>query len=292
MKRHGPCPACGGKDRYRFHNRLGRGDFYCNGCGAGSGFDLLMRVHGWDFHTALTRVSDAAGLRDAPMLTPLRSQSTLSPGTELARPTMRVLQIWRESCEVCDCADAIEYLASRQLWPLPPGCTLKAHPSAEYFESGRRIGRFAALIAAARDQSGELVTVHVTYLHKGRKLAEHEPRKILSPLTGRIGCAIRLQRVDGDALGVGEGIETCLAAAALHGVPVWAALNTSLLAKFEPPPGVKRLVVFADRDIPGLGAAARLMEHLQGKVALEVRTPAAPAGDWADVLAARYREAA
>ena len=47
--RHGPCPSCGGKDRYRFDNKNGRGGFYCNGCGPGDGFTLLKRVHGWDF---------------------------------------------------------------------------------------------------------------------------------------------------------------------------------------------------------------------------------------------------
>src|SRR5580704_13513853 len=61
--RHGPCPACGGKDRYRFDNRRGRGDFYCNGCGPGDGFELLRRVYGWDFRTARERVLQASGLR-------------------------------------------------------------------------------------------------------------------------------------------------------------------------------------------------------------------------------------
>jgi putative DNA primase/helicase len=292
VKRHGPCPACGGKDRYRFDNRSGRGDFFCSGCGPGDGFALLMRVHGWDFRTAFARVMDAADLRHTATVTPVRSLPTPACNPESARPTERVLRLWRESCEVCDCADAIEYLASRRLWPLPTGCTLRAHLSTEYFEGGQRVGRFAALVGDVRDEAGDLVTVHVTYLHKGRKLAERESRKILSPLTGRTGCAIRLQRPCGDSLGIGEGIETCLAAAALHGIPTWSALNTSLLAKFEPPPGIKRLMVFADRDIPGLDAAARLMVRLQGKVTLEVRTPVPPAGDWADVLAARYQEAA
>ncbi len=62
--KHGPCPACGGSDRYRFDNRHGRGGFYCNQCGAGDGFELLQRVHGWDFKTARDRVAEIAGLGD------------------------------------------------------------------------------------------------------------------------------------------------------------------------------------------------------------------------------------
>jgi putative DNA primase/helicase len=31
--RHGPCPLCGGKDRFRFDDRDGSGSYYCNQCG-------------------------------------------------------------------------------------------------------------------------------------------------------------------------------------------------------------------------------------------------------------------
>jgi hypothetical protein len=31
---HGPCPMCGGKDRFRFDDKDGKGTFFCNGCGA------------------------------------------------------------------------------------------------------------------------------------------------------------------------------------------------------------------------------------------------------------------
>jgi putative DNA primase/helicase len=32
--KHGPCPMCGGKDRFRFDDKDGKGTFFCNGCGA------------------------------------------------------------------------------------------------------------------------------------------------------------------------------------------------------------------------------------------------------------------
>jgi putative DNA primase/helicase len=130
------------------------------------------------------------------------------------------------------------------------------------------------------------VTAHVTYLQNGRKLSDHEPRKILTKLEGRTGCAVRLMPLRGDLLGIGEGLETMLAAHRLHGIPTWSALNTALLAKFEPPESVRALIVFADRDIAGLEAACRLFERLQGRVHLELRVPSAPAKDWNDVLLA------
>jgi hypothetical protein len=38
---HGPCPICGGKDRFRFDDRDGSGSYYCNQCGPGPGLVLI-----------------------------------------------------------------------------------------------------------------------------------------------------------------------------------------------------------------------------------------------------------
>jgi putative DNA primase/helicase len=287
LNRHGPCPICGGKDRYRFDNKNGRGSYYCNGCGAGDGFKLLTKVHGWDFRTAIERVMEAAGLygskpSDVARLPTASRRRELST---IAQPPSRVRRLRAELCKLEDCDDAIRYLDSRALWPIVVQSRLRAHVGVDYFDNGQKAGRYAALIADVRDFDGALVTTHVTYLHNGRKLAGHEPRKILSGMAGRQSCAVRLYALSGDSMGIGEGLETAIAASVLHDdVPVWSALNTSLLAKFTPPATIKRLLVFADRDEAGLTAACRLLERLQGKVHVEIRTPPAPHKDWNDVL--------
>jgi len=147
-------------------------------------------------------------------------------------------------------------------------------------------------VADIRDVNGDLVTCHVTYLKQGKKLTDNEPRKIISPMTGRIGCAVQLMPITDKVVGIAEGIETALSAAILDSVPVWAALNTSLLARFEPGADVERLRIYADRDEPGLTAACRLMERLQGRVALEILIPSSPAKDWNDVLQAKAAQSA
>lgn len=287
--KHGPCPACGGKDRFRFDNKRDRGTYICGQCGAGDGFGLLERVHGWTFAEARNAVIEAAGLEGgsrsgSPVCTfvPTHIPDIRSP----AMPPDRVMRLRRDRCAIENCEDAITYLASRGLWPLPQGCTLKAHATVEYWHEDRRVGRYPAIVADVVDVAGELVTVHTTYLQGGKKLEGYEPRKILSPMTGRDGCAVRLMPAT-DVLGIAEGIETALSASALNGIPVWAALNTSLLARFEPPPGVTTLRVYGDRDEAGLSAALRLLERLQGRVRVEIRTPVAPAKDWNDVLMSR-----
>ncbi|MBK7837114.1 MAG: hypothetical protein IPJ49_05390 [Candidatus Obscuribacter sp.] len=51
--RHNACPICGGSDRFRFDDQEGDGTFYCNQCGAGDGFKLLMLLKGIGFGAVL-----------------------------------------------------------------------------------------------------------------------------------------------------------------------------------------------------------------------------------------------
>lgn len=291
--RHGPCPICGGKDRYRFDNRHGRGDYFCNNrdCGAGDGFKLVMGALGIDFREARIRIMDRAGLSDEASVTPLAPRKAAVVESEKpAEPTRRVRAILRESCLVEDCEPVRLYLASRSLWPLPTGHCLRAHPSVEYWSrddhgNPKMVGRYAALVAAVRDMCGEIVTAHVTYIERdGRKIQEFDPRKLLSKLEGREGCAVQMMP-HASVLGVAEGIETALSATLMHKVPVWPTLNATLLAKWEPPHSVDKVIIFADRDVAGLEAATMLMERLQERVRLEVRRPS-KGKDWNDALRA------
>jgi putative DNA primase/helicase len=59
--KHGPCPACGGADRYRFTNRHGDGDYFCNQCGAGKGITLVAKVNRCDYATAAKWVDEYLG---------------------------------------------------------------------------------------------------------------------------------------------------------------------------------------------------------------------------------------
>jgi len=297
--KHGPCPACGGTKPFRFDDRDGRGTWICTHCGAGDAFALLQLVHRWSFAEARRAVIDAMGGRDRPA-TPYRVPPPREK-PQIAAPTARVQTLLRTSAAPDSVPDVVAYLKSRRLWPLPPACAWLAHVQVEYRRQGEgktwaSEGRFPCLIASVEDMSGEIVTAHVTFIEGGRKLERRDhtgellpARKILSPLTGRNGCAVRLLPLVGDVLGIAEGIETALAASTLHdGMPVWAALNTSLLGKFEPPPEVRRLLIFADRDAAGLEAAWHLRDSLGERCKVELRLPPARAGDWADELEEKW----
>ncbi|VXD08629.1 hypothetical protein YERSI8AC_70058 [Enterobacterales bacterium 8AC] len=55
------CPACGGRDRFRFDDN-GRGSHFCNQCGAGDGLDLVRKVNQCDATEAARLVADVLGI--------------------------------------------------------------------------------------------------------------------------------------------------------------------------------------------------------------------------------------
>ena len=63
-KRHGPCPTCGGKDRFRCDDKDGRGTWFCSQCEphSGDGFALVQRVRGCNFKETLHAVASILGL--------------------------------------------------------------------------------------------------------------------------------------------------------------------------------------------------------------------------------------
>ena len=63
-RKHQPCPACGGKDRYRYTDFQGNGGFICSQCTpqGGSGFDLLMLVFGLNFNESVKEVATVLGM--------------------------------------------------------------------------------------------------------------------------------------------------------------------------------------------------------------------------------------
>ena len=102
------------------------------------------------------------------------------------------------------------------------------------------------------------------------------------------GSAVRLG--DGDHVGLAEGIETALSATMLTGVPTWATINSTLMAKWEPPEHVQKVTVFGDTDpkFGGQAAAYALAHRLsclpKRSIAVDVKLP--DFGDWNDILLA------
>lgn len=69
--RHGPCPFCGGKDRFRMDDLDGRGTWFCNNCGAGDGLDLVVKMTGY---TLIRAANVVMALELQPLTPPAREK--------------------------------------------------------------------------------------------------------------------------------------------------------------------------------------------------------------------------
>lgn len=60
--KHGPCPICGGTDRFRCDDKQGKGTWICNQCGAGDGFELIVKARCYSHAEVLKEVGSILGL--------------------------------------------------------------------------------------------------------------------------------------------------------------------------------------------------------------------------------------
>lgn len=274
--KHGPCPMCGGTDRFRFDDKEGRGTYYCSGCGAGDGLALAMGITGKGFNEMLEEVNQLAGGMPA-------GEVKSAQDVESVRRSIKRIVSGSKQIAVGD--EAWRYLQRRGI-PLLPN--VRCHPSLAYYnERGEKLGEFAAMIAAVVNKAGEGVALHRTYLNDGRKADVPEAKKLTKTVGPMSGGAIRLFKPSGGVLGIAEGIETACAATALFGVPTWSAVSAPMLEAFDPPDGIKSVVIFADNDINYVGQAAayRLAHRLyKAGIGVRVHIPSQAGMDWADTL--------
>jgi putative DNA primase/helicase len=275
--KHVKCPVCGGKDRFRFDDKEGRGTFYCNHCKAGDGITLLRRVANLSFPQAVEVIDRFGGSAIQPPATPALGSSTASEAK-----SARARSLWEMGVPITAGAAAHTYLESRL-------GNVSVFESALRSSTKKLLNRvFPVLLAAYRDLDGRVVGVQETLLTPdGAKAPDVESARRNSGLLPA-GGAVRLAE-HREVLGIAEGVETALAASLLFGVPVWAALNANRLQNWRPPVGVKRVIVFADADENGVGqrAANLLAACLQSReVRVSIELPAVQGTDWNDVLMA------
>lgn len=280
--KHGPCPMCAGKDRFRFDDKGGNGTWICNQCGAGNGVQLVQMFMRTDFKGAAQEIEKH--LDAAPVL-PTREGQRQDDGK--MREAMTAL--WQRAKPITLDDAAGRYLNRRLgLTAFPP--TLRQVADERYVETRQRATWHPAMIARVDPSdearaAGERAALHRTYLTPdGFKAEVSSPRKMMGAMPS--GSAVRLMP-HGEVLGIAEGIETAFAAAELFGCPVWAALTADLLQAWEPPASVQTVMIFGDNDasLTGQAAAFGLGRRLRAKgVGASVEIPARTGTDWNDVL--------
>ena len=287
--RHGPCPICGGKDRFRFDDKEGRGTFFCSQCGSGNGVDLVMRWKNVIFIEAKKMIEGQIGT--APVVVPAAARDD-----GIAREQMAAL--WTRARPLDGLDIASRYLSSRGLslpsWPP----VLRWVAELKHLDDDRAPTFHPAMLAKFVASDDKSAILHRTWLAEpGVKAPVDKPRKMMP---GKIpdGGALRLFPA-GETLGIAEGIETALSAHVFWQIPVWAALTAGALMKWKAPKVVKNIIIFGDADASFTGqAAAYALAHrlktegFQVEVRFTIFYDTGQQEDWSDCLMNQTRAAA
>ncbi|MFC4524710.1 primase-helicase zinc-binding domain-containing protein [Cupriavidus pinatubonensis] len=286
--RPGPCPLCGGHDRFTYDNKRGRGDWVCRKCNAGSpkagdGLELVRSYTGMPYSQLQRELN---GEQDVPAdPRPHRAVSAwhCKPNDSAAK-MRRVVKQWNAAVELVPGDHAMRYLAARVPGlraPRPASLRLALQ---DYWHEGQLVGRFPTIVGQFTLPDGRMATVHRTSLDPvlpakasivsaaGEILPAKRNSVSALPVAGG---AVRLMQPRAGEVGVAEGLENAYAAYMLFGVPAWNCLNRVLLSQFVVPPdlGIHTVHIFADFDnvdpktgkSPGMADALKLEKRLRAE---------------------------
>ncbi|HXE01601.1 MAG TPA: toprim domain-containing protein [Hyphomicrobium sp.] len=291
------CPICrnGPKsDSFRFDDKEGRGTFFCNHCGAGTGIDLVMKMRGVDFKSALELIRPLVGA--AAINVPKVERDTAPEAKE------EMAALWKRATPLDGHDAGSRYLRSRGIdmavWP----ASLRIVDELPLIEEGTTVRRLMpCLLAKFVAPDKKRAVLHRTWIPEPWMPGVKVARKMWR---GEIpaGGAVQLGPAAED-MGVAEGLETAMSASLIHGVPVWACVGYVELVKFVPPPECKHLIIFGDNDASYTGQMAayslarRLaLVPLEKRIRAEVRLPAywdtGERVDWNDMRLAERERAA
>ncbi len=247
----GPCPVCGGEDRFSI--APDRDVYNCRTCGGGDGLGLVQLALGLDFKSALAwlvgeadaEISAEERQRRAAQAERQRRERDEVADRKRRESIAAARAIWSEA-EPAAGTPVEAYLSGRGLTPelLTMPRSLRFHPSLPYMvardDGGwHELHRGPAMLAVIQAPSGGLIGVHRTWIDLDRpgekaRLSNGDEALPAKKVLGSVrGGAIRLcdRRCAADSFDtmvMGEGIETtgsAMVADAVPGAAYWAGVS-------------------------------------------------------------------
>ncbi|KAI3602966.1 putative primase (plasmid) [Cupriavidus necator H850] len=286
--RPGPCPLCGGHDRFTYDNKRGRGDWVCRKCNdgspkAGDGLELVRcytRMTYWQLQSELNG-EQAVPVTPRPVQP---NQGRHRGGDDPAAKMRRIIKQWNAATELVPGDHAMRYLAARVPGLRAPRPTALRLASQDYWHDGQLVGRYPTIVAQFTLPDGRMATLHRTSLDPdspAKAMIVTADGEILPVKRNEVsalpiaGGAVRLMPPRAGEVGVAEGLENAYAAYMLFGLPAWNCLNRVLLSQFVVPPdlGIHTVHIFADFDkidpktgkSPGMADALKLEKRLRAE---------------------------
>ncbi|CAI2518764.1 primase-helicase zinc-binding domain-containing protein [Serratia liquefaciens] len=262
-----PCPACGGKDRFRFDNQQGRGTWFCNQCGGGDGLNLVEKALAMTAKEAAVKVAGVLGDPSGSALPEHNPQQEQQDKTQVRnnaqQQARKLLASARQQA-------GNPYLTAKG-WPDTDTLTLQGPP----LRVGGITYQPGDLLLPLTDSAGEVVNVQlINAAGDKRTLAGGQVKDAWHFLPGQDNAIIWLT----------EGYVTGLTVHQLTGESVCVALSANNLPTMAQQlrtryPGAV-LLLAADNDENGTGQtrAAEAAQLSGGKPALPPEI-----GDWNDV---------
>lgn len=256
----GPCPACGGTDRFAVN--VSKNKWVCRGAGGGGdAIGLVMHCDGLTFAQACEKLTGEAPPSGSTEYTPEqraawakrqaeaeerdRHRQEEEERDELARLDV-AKELWGEA-RIIEGTMAEDYLRRRVKGlegKLPD--VLRFHPKC-FLSKGQY---HPALVALVQGAEGQQVGTWRIYLDAhGDNLRAEDGSKIKKGLGPCGGGAVRLHPPkDGRYIAVCEGIETGFGVHLLSGLPVWACRTANGLSGLALPWDIERLAIYPDGD--------------------------------------------
>lgn len=264
VERIGPCPQCGGDDRFGINTR--KKMFQCRRCGGkGDVIGLVQFVLGLDFRAALDWLCGPRQELSAEQRRDREARDAANAARKAkeeaafrAKAIAQARDIWQQG-EPAEASPVRAYLARRgitpELLPVLPKC-LRFHPDLAYMVQGPggdwlEAHRGPAMLAAIQGQDDRFSAVHRTWFDvtaaQGKVAIRHpvsgEAQSRKKSWGSKKGGTIRLIKGTAPVLVMGEGIETTLTAA-ISGIwpqaHFWAGVDLGNMAgRRESGPGLK-----------------------------------------------------